>query len=82
LLVCKWEQAKGTYCKGGRGSACSSFGVRLPQIDSPGAFLHTNNKDYVIMKMVGMLAELMVKMNPKLYRKYVVIEKGRLALYL
>ena len=27
----------------------------------PGAFLHANNDDYVIMKMNGLLAELMVK---------------------
>ena len=30
-------------------------------IDIPGAFLHADNEDYVIMKMVGPLAELMVK---------------------
>jgi hypothetical protein len=34
------------------------------------------------MKMVGTLAELMVKTNPRLYRKYVVLEKGRSILYL
>ncbi len=34
-------------------------------IDIPGAFLHADNEDYLIMKMVGTLAELMVKTNPK-----------------
>jgi hypothetical protein len=34
------------------------------------------------MKMVGTLAELMVMTNPKLYRKYVIIDKGRSVLYL
>ncbi len=48
----------------------------------PGAFLHADNKDYIIMKMVGMLAELMVKTNPKLYQQYVILEKGRSVLYL
>jgi hypothetical protein len=48
----------------------------------PGAFLHANNEDYVIMKMVETLAELMMKTNPKLYRKYVVIKKGCSVLYL
>jgi hypothetical protein len=48
----------------------------------PGAFLHADNKDYVIMKMVGTLAELMVKTNPTLYRQHVVPEKGRSVLYL
>jgi hypothetical protein len=36
-------------------------------MDIPGAILHADNKDYVIMKMVGTLAELMAKTNPKLY---------------
>ena len=51
-------------------------------IDIPGAFLHANNDDYVIMKMNGSPAELMVKTDPKFYRKYVTIEKGRKVLYL
>ncbi len=51
-------------------------------IDIPGAFLHVDNEDYVIMKMVGMLAELMVKTNPKMYRQYIVLEKRRSVLYL
>jgi hypothetical protein len=51
-------------------------------INIPGAFLHADNEDYVIMKMVGTLAELMVKTNPKMYRQYVVLEKGRFVLYL
>ena len=32
-----------------------------------GDFLHADDKDYVIMTMVGTLAELMVTTNPKLY---------------
>ncbi len=51
-------------------------------VDIPGAFLHANNKDYVIMKMNGLLAELMVTMDPKIYQKYVTIKKGRQVLYL
>ncbi len=35
-------------------------------INIPGAILHADNEDYVIMKMVGTLAELMVKTNPKM----------------
>ena len=42
---------------------------KVVTIDIPGAFLHADNEDYVIMKMVGTLAELMVKTNPKLYRQ-------------
>ena len=33
-------------------------------INIPGAFLHADNEDYVIMKMVGTLAEPMVKKKP------------------
>jgi hypothetical protein len=51
-------------------------------VDIPGAFLHADNEDYVLMKMVGALAELMVKTNPKLYQKYVILDKGRSVLYL
>jgi hypothetical protein len=42
---------------------------KVVTIDIPGAFLHADNEDYVIMKMVGTLVELMVKTNPRLYRQ-------------
>jgi hypothetical protein len=57
-------------------------GRKVVAIDIPGAFLHANNDDYVITKMVGMLAKLLVKTNPRLYRQYIVLEKGRSMLYL
>jgi hypothetical protein len=41
---------------------------KVVTVDIPGAFLNADNEDYVNMKMVGTLAELMVKTNPKLYR--------------
>ncbi len=34
------------------------------------------------MKMVGTLAELMVKTKPKLYQQYVILEKRKSVLYL
>jgi hypothetical protein len=37
----------------------------------PGAFLQTNNLNFVLMHLGGILAELMVKVAPKLYCKYV-----------
>ena len=40
------------------------------------------NEDYIIMKMVGTLAELIVKMNPKMYQQYVILEKGKSVLHL
>jgi hypothetical protein len=51
-------------------------------IDIPGAFLQATNKNYVIMRMNGTLAKLMAKMDPKLYRKYLVDKKGKKVLYL
>jgi hypothetical protein len=55
---------------------------KVVTIDIPGAFLHADNGDYLIIKMVGTLTELMVKTNPKLYRQYVILEKGKSVLYL
>ena len=36
----------------------------------PGAFLQADNPDYVLMRLDGILAELMVQAAPSLYRKY------------
>jgi hypothetical protein len=55
---------------------------KVVTIDIPVAFLHANNEGCVIMKMNGLLAELMVKLDPKIYQKYVTNEKGRQVLYL
>ncbi len=51
-------------------------------IDIPGAFLHTTNKDYVVMQMNRTLAKLMVQTDPRLYSKYLVNKKGKKVLYL
>jgi hypothetical protein len=51
-------------------------------INIPGAFLHATNKDYVVMQTNGTLAKLIVQMDPKLYRKYLVNKKGKKVLYL
>ena len=40
--------------------------------DLPNAFLHADNKEKTIMLLKGKLAELMVQINPKMYRKYVI----------
>ncbi len=40
---------------------------KVVMIDVPGAFLHANNEDYVVMKMNELLVELMVKTDPKMY---------------
>ncbi len=37
--------------------------------DIPGAFIQADNPDFVLMHLDGILAELMVKVAPKFYRK-------------
>jgi hypothetical protein len=48
-------------------------------IDIPNAFVQTrlkkNDKDKAIMHLRGKLAELMVKVAPEIYTKYVIINK-------
>ena len=50
--------------------------------DIPGAFLQADNPDFVLMRLNGILAELMVKVAPKMYRKFVTTNaKGKSVLY-
>jgi hypothetical protein len=41
-------------------------------IDIPGAFLNAYNDKKMIMLLKGCLAELMVQVDPQLYRKYII----------
>jgi hypothetical protein len=51
-------------------------------LDIPGAFLHANLDEEVIMVLRGELAELMAKVEPKLYRPYIVTtSRGESILY-
>jgi hypothetical protein len=50
-------------------------------VDLPGAFMQADMEDTVHMKLEGKMAELMVRIDPKLYRQYVQVEKGREVLY-
>ncbi len=50
--------------------------------DIPGAFLQADNPDYVLMRLDGILAELMVTVAPNIYRKYISTNaKGKPVLY-
>lgn len=51
-------------------SHCCSQTCTVATLDLPGAFLHADNDSFVVMKMTGKLAELMVKTDPTLYCKY------------
>ena len=50
-------------------------------IDIPNAFMQVDMDDTVHMKLEGNMAELLVKIDPKLYRPYVLIENGKTVLY-
>jgi hypothetical protein len=57
-------------------------GRRVAVFDIPGAYLHTKTDEDVIMVLEGPLAELMVKVAPSLYRKYITTNsKGKALLY-
>jgi len=76
-VMCQWECPKGTGSK--RGSSGVDFALKsvfvtvtidakekqeIVTFNIPGAFLHTDNNDYVVMKMNSSLATLMVKNEP------------------
>jgi hypothetical protein len=50
-------------------------------VDLPGAFMQADMDSTVHMKLEGKMAELLVRIDPKLYCKYICIEKGRQVLY-
>eukprot|EP00978_Attheya_sp_CCMP212_P027966 scaffold95216_cov68-Attheya_sp.AAC.4 len=56
-------------------------GRGVTTVDIPGAFMQVDQEDIVHMKMEGQMAELLVKLDPKLYRKYVQVERGKKVLY-
>jgi hypothetical protein len=55
--------------------------VEVVTIDIPGASLHATNDNYVVMRMNETLTDLMAKIDPKLYRKYLTDKKGKKVLY-
>ena len=51
--------------------------------DIPSAFVQSEMEEgeRVIVKMMGKLAELLVKVSPAVYRDYVTVERGQTVLY-
>ena len=47
----------------------------VEMLDIENAFLHTENDKYVLLMLCVKLVELLVKVDPKLYRKYVITSK-------
>jgi hypothetical protein len=50
-------------------------------VDILGAFMQTDMEDTVHMVLEGTMAELLVKLDPKLYRKYIQVKKGKPVMY-
>lgn len=47
----------------------------------PGAFMWADMDNVVHMKLEGTMAELLVKIDPGLYRKHIQLEQGKQVLY-
>ena len=47
----------------------------VAMLDIQNLFLHAENDEYVLMMLRGKLAELLFKIDPSLYRKYVITSK-------
>jgi hypothetical protein len=47
----------------------------------PGAFMQADMEDLVHMKLEGKMAKLLVKLDPKLYRKHIQMVNGKQVLY-
>jgi hypothetical protein len=50
-------------------------------VDIPGAFMQADIDEVVHVKFEGEIAEMLVKLDPQLYRKYVKDENGKSVLY-
>ena len=56
-------------------------GRDVATVDIPGAFMQADIDEVIHVKFEGEIAEMLVKMDPKLYRKYVKDENGKTVLY-
>jgi Reverse transcriptase (RNA-dependent DNA polymerase) len=52
-------------------------GRDVATIDIPGAFMQADMDELVHVRLDGKMAELMVRIDPKLYRKHIQIEKEK-----
>jgi len=49
--------------------------------DVPGAFMQVDVDEIVHVRLEGVMAEMLAKVDPKLYKKYLVDEKGKKVMY-
>ena len=51
-------------------------GQDVATMDIPTAFIHAKNDGHIIVLLRGKMVELLVKLQPQLYRKYVTTRKN------
>ena len=56
-------------------------GRDVATLNIPGAFMQADIDEVVHIKFEGEIAKMLVKMDPKLYRKYVKNERGKTVFY-
>ena len=57
--------------------------LKVATVDIPGAFKQEEMEGYTVhIKLEGKMADLLTKLDPKLYQKYVKNKKGRTVLYM
>ena len=59
----------------------SKQGRKVVTLDIPGAFIQADMDDLVHVKFKGIMAEMLVKTDPEKYKKYTIIEQGKLVIY-
>jgi hypothetical protein len=52
-------------------------GRDIATCDIPSAFMQSDMKGKVVMKLEGVMAEAILKIDPKLYTKYIAKENGK-----
>jgi hypothetical protein len=56
-------------------------GRDIVTVDLPGAFMKSDMEGGIYMKLEGVMAEVILKIDPKKYKKYVVQEGGHDVIY-
>jgi hypothetical protein len=56
-------------------------GHKVMTVDIPGAFMQSDMDELVHVKLEGLMAELLARVDPGKYQWFIEIENGRLVLY-
>ena len=56
-------------------------GRDVATVDIPGAFMQADMDEEVHIKLEGPMADILIKLDPKFYSQYVVIENGKRVIY-